>query len=622
MKIIKNIFKTISFILAIVILLMLILVITISFSYRDIKAAGLSAMAGKRSLEIAAQKTMNKEWESATYNSQQANLEIAESLTSLQNIKTRKIFTYLPPLKNQVNDLEYLLKTVEIIARSLNNAIPVAEKITNIYQDSSNGQFSGLSVAEKTELFRVIYESEPELNGLKASLQLARLNLDKIHKIGILWPIYSKITDLKKEIDTVITVTSQATPIIRLLPALAGHPSPSDFLIVMHNNDELRPAGGFIGVFALLNIHNGEINYLRTYDSYHLDMPSVGKWTMEPPSQIKTYMNVKNWYLRDSNWSPDWPTSAQKIQEIFYGESQAIGQEAPNFTGIMGITPDFVSDLVELVGPIEVRGEIYTPENLQELLQYNVEVAYIEQDISQWDRKNIINDLLEELKTRLFALEVKQLPTLLDIFQKNMLRKDVQIFFNNSNWQSLVYDLNADGAIKETNKDYLLVVDANLAAFKTDSVVKKGIEYEVKNQTEGPAKASLKLSYQHEGGFDWRTTRYRSYTRVYAPLGTKLTSIKALETANLDASSINSYEDLSINKTVIGFFFSVEPGRRGSIALEYDLPESINLDLQNKNYELLVQKQAGRRTNLLKVTIDNEFYIRDLETDVIIKPNY
>ena len=150
--------------------------------------------------------------------------------------------------------------------------------------------------------------------------------------------IYNQITNLKKEIDTAIALMSQASPIIKLLPALTGYPSASDFLIVMHNNDELRPAGGFIGVFALLNIYNGEINYLKTFDSYHLDMPAVGKWTMEPPPQIKTYMNVQNWYLRDANWSPDWPSSAQKIQEIFYGESRAIGQETPDFTGIMGIT--------------------------------------------------------------------------------------------------------------------------------------------------------------------------------------------------------------------------------------------------------------------------------------------
>ncbi|HPY08816.1 MAG: DUF4012 domain-containing protein [Patescibacteria group bacterium] len=621
MKIIKNIFKTIAALLITVILLTVILAITISFSYQDLKAAGISARAAKNNLEAAAQRVTEQNWDSALYHSEQATVEINNSLASLETVKNRQIFIYLTPLRNQVNDLEYLLGTADLIARSLTSGIPTAEKISNIFSSSNNGKFSGLTVREKSELLRLIYESEPELNGLKANLQLASLNLGKIHKIGVLWPFYNQITNFKKEIDTAIALMSQASPIIKLMPALAGYPSASDFLIVMHNNDELRPAGGFIGVFALLNIFNGEIQYLKTFDSYHLDMPAVGKWTMEPPPQIKTYMNVQNWYLRDANWSPDWPSSAQKIQEIFYGESRAIGQETPDFTGIMGITPDFIADLVALVGPIEVRGEIYTPENLQELIQYNVEVAYQEQDISEWDRKDIINDLLEELKGKLFALEVKQLPTLLDIFQKNMLTKDVQIYFNNTNWQSLVYNLQADGAIKKTDKDYLLVVDANLAAFKTDSVIEKGIEYDVRGQNQGMAKAKLKLNYQHNGGFDWRTTRYRSYTRVFAPLGSKLVSLKAQDSANLEAKSINSYDDLALNKTVFGFFFSLEPGSKGAIVLEYDLPENINRDLQSKNYELIIQKQAGRRTNALRVIIDGELYLRNLETDLLIKPN-
>jgi len=619
MTIVRNILKTIAFLLAALVLLLLVLAIIIGFSYQDLKTANLNAQAGKINLEMSAQKITQRDWEKALYHSKKATLEINESLTSLEVIRNRKIFSYLPLLRNQVNDLEYLLKTADIVARSLTGAIPFAENISDVYYRSDNGRFSGLTRDEKTEFFRLIYESEPELNGLRANLQLARLNLDKIRKIGILWPYYSQITDLKKEIDTAITIMTQASPIIRLLPALAGHPSASDFLIIMQNNDELRPSGGFIGVYGLLNIYNGEINYLRTFDSYHLDMPSVGKWTMEPPSQIKAYMNVKNWYFRDSNWSPDWPTSAQKIQEIFHGISRVTEQEAPDFTGVIGITPAFVADLLTLVGPIEVRNEIFTPENLHELIQYNVQVAYREQNIPQWDRKEIINDLLAELKNRLFALEAKKLPALLDIFQNNILTKDVQMFFNNSNWQSIVYDLNADGAVQMTEKDYLLIVDANLAAFKTDAVIVKGIEYEVKSQAQGPAKASLTLSYQHEGGFDWRTTRYRSYTRVFVPLGSKLVSIEAMERANLDANSINSYDDLTLNKTVFGFFFSVEPGTDGSIVLKYDLPEKINLDLQTNNYELLIQKQAGRRTNMLSVSVDNKLYMRNLDTDLIIK---
>jgi ABC-type Fe3+-hydroxamate transport system substrate-binding protein len=143
-----------------------------------------------------------------------------------------------------------------------------------------------------------------------------------------------------------------------------------------------------------MTIKNGDIISLETKDSYHLDMPSVGKWQLEPPAPIKKHLGVENWYLRDSNWSPDWPSAARQIEKIYKGESRAIGLPEPNFSALIAINPDFIADLLRLVGPITIDNETYYPENFQPLLQYNVEVAYKDKDISSWDRNNIINDLV------------------------------------------------------------------------------------------------------------------------------------------------------------------------------------------------------------------------------------
>lgn len=607
--------KSIKYFLFLVFLAAVFLVIIIALSFNNLKAAGQKAFSAKHNLEIAASLAPTRNWELTASHIQLAVADIESSLDYLALVKEQKTFQYLKPLRNQISDLEYLLQTAEIIARSFDRILPIVSQLDNLYSDRSGQKFSDLPLAQKNQFFQLIYESEPELHGLKANLDLAQLNLSKIHRLGILWPVYRQITNFQAELTEASYLLGKMTPMTKLLPVLAGHPSQSDFLIIMHNNDELRPSGGFIGVFGLLTSNQGEIVSLQTYDSYHLDMPAVGKWQMEPPMPIKKYMKVENWYLRDANWSPDWPTSARQIQEIFYGESAAIGQVAPDFTGIIGITPDFVSDLLQLVGPIEVRGEIYTPENLQPLLQYTVEVAYLEQGISQWDRKDVVNELLAELKNRLYALETSSLPALFQIFSNRMETKDIQMYFNNSNWQALVKEMGVDGSIRPNQSDYLLVVDANLAAFKTDAVVRKKIDYNVSDKS-----ARLILNYKHEGGFDWRTTRYRSYTRVYVPLGSQLISLQALDKANLEAESILSYDDLSLNKTVFAFFFSVEPGTSGALELNYNLPSQVLEQLKNQDYYLLVQHQAGRRTEEFKAVINGQVYSRILDRDIIISP--
>lgn len=609
--------KFFKYLFLIVVLAIIFLIAIFITSYSDLSAAGKSALAGKRNLDLAVSYGTQRSWDLAEEANTNAKSDIEASLDSIASIKDKLVFRRLTVLRDQLLDLEYLLNTAHLISSSMGQALPLASQLDDIYADSLNHSFASLPSAKKQEFFQLLHESEPELHRLRANLSLAKLNLDKIKKIGVLYPVYSEISELKEQIDQAERLLLKATPLSRLLPALVGYPSASDFLIIMHNNDELRPSGGFIGVFGLLKVENGELEHLQTYDSYHLDMPSVGHWEKEPPPQIKKYMKVQNWYLRDANWYPDWPTSAKKIQDIYYGESAAISQVAPDFTGVVGITPSFVSDLLELVGPIEADGEVYTPENLQELLQYSVEVAYIEQDISQWDRKQVINELLEELKTRLLKLSTTRLGELFEILEDNAKSKDLQIYFNKPVWQSLVTELGASGEVITTDKDYLLVVDANLGAFKSDSVMVKDIDYRL-GFSDGESNSNLELSYRHEGGFDWRTTRYRSYTRVYVPQGSSLTSIKASGAVNLEAESINSYDDLALEKTVFGFFFTLEPGTSGSIKLDYSLPSGL-VSLDNiEDYSLVVQKQAGRRTNSLRATIEGEVYHRSLETDITI----
>ena len=112
---------------------------------------------------------------------------------------------------------------------------------------------------------------------------------------------------------------------------------------------------------------------------------------------------------------------------------------------MIGINPDFISNLLKITGPITVNGETYNENNLQTLLQYNVEVAYKEQDISSWDRKNIINDLISELKTRLFSLPTNRLNEVLDSLQKDIEAKNIQFYFTNPDKETLIKSLRASG---------------------------------------------------------------------------------------------------------------------------------------------------------------------------------
>jgi hypothetical protein len=594
--------------------LFLLLGILLAGAYKDIYAAYGAAVAGKESLTSAIESLQAKDWDGAALDSQMAQASFNAALSRLSAIREDKVVSRLSPLKGQVRELEYLIKATEIISRSLERAIPLARSLDSIYRGAGTGDFSSLPASDKEALLQAVYEAEPELNGLKANLDLALFNIDKVKRFSILWPIYGRLSEYREQLRTADSLLGELLPMTRLLPALAGYPDGSDFLIIMQNNDELRPTGGFIGVYGLAKTRNGDIVSLDTEDSYHLDMPAVGKWQLVPPLPIKKYLEVENWYLRDANWIPDWPLAAEKIQEIYTGESAAVGLEAPRFDGIIAINPDFVSDLISLVGPITVNGEEYNAANFQELLQYNVEVAYKERDISSWDRKEVVNELLKELEARLFRLPSSSWDDLLAVFRENIASRDLQLYFADPGLEKLAYQLGAAGEMKRVESDFIQVVDANLAAFKSDAVVKKTIAYRV-TPGAGAAKAELELGYRHEGDFNWRTTRYRSYTRVYAPFGSRLLSVSGLDESKADFVSL---DDPVLNKTIFGFFFTVEPGTEKKIGLEYYLPEKISQDLDGGRYQLYVQKQSGRRTENFRAAVAGKDYSGPLKNDVLI----
>jgi hypothetical protein len=598
---ITSIYTTLKLVFIALFLILVVGITSLILSLGDWQDLAKEAISGRNNLESGLIALENKNWSLAITNFENANENFIASDKSIQSLRISWFPAKLKLGAKQLNNLEHLNASSLIIARS---ALQVSRLVNNINPTSLNNEdnFQSLSLDKKAAFLQSLIALEPELNGLKANLSLALIRLESIPKFSILWPIKDQLKELKAQLELGRDLISKTLPIVRLLPAFSGYPEEVHYLIMFQNNDELRPTGGFLGSYARLDIANfGEIKKLEASDIYHLDMPSIGKTSYEAPAPITKYLGVENWYLRDSNWSPDWPTAAKQIENMFQAESIAAGQIEPELNGVLAITPDFVANLLRITGPITIRGEVYAPENMQALLQYNVEIAYREEGISSWDRKEIINELITELEKRLVNLPLSSYPELINRLSMSLERKDLLLYFNNPAIQSVALSLGGAGEIKNTENDYFMVVDANLAAFKSDAVVRKNIYYKLKEEN-NRLKSSLKLNYYHEGDFDWRTTRYRSYTRILAPLGAELISIEGL---NMGEADLIDYDDYDLNKKVFGFFWTIEPGKNKELNINYYLPNNIKNNLNNnKEYDLYVQRQPGSRNESLNIAIE------------------
>lgn len=386
--------------------------------------------------------------------------------------------------------------------------------------------------------------------------------------------------------------TVTMAPIAELAKAARLLRTDKTILVLLLNNTELRPGGGFIGAIGIVTMRGGRLGDFKTHDVYALDKLGIGTITTPPPVPVSAYLNVKAWYLRDANWSPDFKMSSEEVLRAYRAEAALSGGVFPeSVDAVVGFTPTFFADLLRITGPLTVDGTSFTPENVTDELEYQVERKFLETGVPREQRKEIIGALGRELVNRLASLPLGRWQEVLSAAGRAFRSKQLMAYDAEPGAQAALESLGWAGRVPETAGDFLMVVDANLASLKSDPFVHRTIAYRLEPSASGLV-ATVRVIYAHAGKFDWKTTRYRTYTRIYAPRGSTFISGEgAMENDKLkDPARRPGTWDVreELGKAVYGAFISIEPGETRTLAATYRLPFTVS-DV----YRLTVAKQPG-----------------------------
>jgi hypothetical protein len=347
-------------------------------------------------------------------------------------------------------------------------------------------------------------------------------------------------------------------------------------LVLFQNNLELRPGGGFIGAFGVVKTLDGKVISIETHDLANFDARIPD--TVAPPYPMRETLAVKSWKLRDSNYSPDFVVNAKKAEEFYH-----MGNGQENFDAVIGLTTNVLSSMLKVTGPVQIEGYpgTYDSENAIISLEYQVEKAFEEQGIARGERKSIMSDLAKEIEKRVSVLSVSEKIEMGKILLEDLNNKDIQLYFKDQQMQKFVEDSAWAGKVNENwQGDYLMVVDANLGAFKSDYYMKRSIEYTADFSGEKPV-AKLEIKYIHTAKQkDWMTKDYLTFLRVYTPAGSWLTTSK-----NFD----NTKYQNDLGKESFGAIVRVPLDSEKTVEINYTLASNIN----ESDYKLLIQKQAG-----------------------------
>src|SRR5207248_3318767 len=135
-------------------------------------------------------------------------------------------------------------------------------------------------------------------------------------------------------------------PLIKILPSLLGQPDQKKYLVLFQNDKELRPTGGFITAYAIFNVKGGVITVETSNDIYTLDNTISGK-PKAPAPLLKYLPKVPQLNLRDTNLSPDFPTSMKTFYDMY--------QKSDGYKKVDGV---IALDTSALVAAMNILGDI------------------------------------------------------------------------------------------------------------------------------------------------------------------------------------------------------------------------------------------------------------------------
>ncbi|MEK7551518.1 MAG: DUF4012 domain-containing protein [Patescibacteria group bacterium] len=415
---------------------------------------------------------------------------------------------------------------------------------------------------------------------------------------------------IPKEIDNKLNdLISFASSTIDVWPQVIGFNGEKTYLVLLQNNMELRPGGGFIGSFAILKVDNGKVKDFKILDVYDADGQLKGH--VEPPFPIRRYLPSVHWYLRDSNFDVDFSKSAIASAVFLNTEMRQ------RVDGVIGVDLSFVKNLLNAIGPVKVLdyNETITADNLFTITNY-----YVEKDFfpGSTKKKDFLRSLYASINLKLAQEKNISYLNILNALTKSIYEKHIIFAFNDVSMQSL-FSVNGFGSTITDNRksdktivnDIVGINEANLSANKVNYFITRSLLQNSTIANDGSISEQVKVSIKNDANKSLgKNGFYKNYLRIITPFGSTLTAVKIDGKEQKIVEPIKDpivYEKktfvpptgLEVNKedqngkTIYGFLVNIDAQTLKTIEVNYKLAQKLDLKKPSFEYSLKIFKQPG-----------------------------
>lgn len=516
---------------------------------------------------------------------------------------------YIPVAAWYYNDADHLVATG---IHGINAAIITADSLipyADVLGLKGENSFSGGSAEERIRTAtKSLDKIVPNIDKIEKEIVAAREEIDQVNpnhypNFGPFKKIRNQISTARTLVDDGAVAVDQGKPLIKVLPELLGSDKAKKYLVLFQNDAELRPTGGFLTYYAIFRVEEGVIHIDSSNDIYKLD-DSISSHPKAPEIIADYLPKVNEFYVRDSNLSPDFQESMKTFNE-FYDKSNL----KTEVDGIIAIDTDFLVNIIRILGEVEAGGQKFTaeidpecncPQVVYELEKNTTKpVGYVREN-----RKAIVGELLYATMQKALQSSPKQYwGNLFQSAVKDAQEKHVLFSLDNKDAQKGIDALNWAGRIKPFEGDYLHVNDANFGGAKSNMYIDEAMKIDYNISGNGEITKTVTIDYRNpekysdcnlERGGLCLNAILRNFQRVYVPEGSTLVSSKG--------SQVKVQTKKELGKTFFESFFTVNPQGKATITYTYKLP----FKATGKTLPVLIQKQPGVESIATEVFVNGK----------------
>lgn len=369
--------------------------------------------------------------------------------------------------------------------------------------------------------------------------------------------------------------------VVERMPFLLGEDKQRKYGLIFQNNSILRPTGGSIEAFSIIDFSGSKIVSDTLFNVSSLDKSLKSK--LEPSFVLSKYFKVDRLYFRDSNWDPDFPSSASQMEFLFDKE---IGG---SLDGLILIDRKFVYEYLNIL--------LESKNSKEYLNRYFNKNSYNNNYPNDSEESLLTNLLGDSISYKANLNSVKATKIVKEIY-KGLENRNIQVFIKDPETSNDLTDLKWDGSFEKigcTKPCYSEFVSLIESTYEGDSnLVIREAQLSL-NFQEGVVKRKMNIYFENMNDIT-----YKAYLRLYANADVGFSPVK------IDSENNERYSDPEIRSSKglkeAGIYIEVKPKQTALFTFGWEGLGDYDFE-QKGEYILLWRKQAGVDPYLVEIIV-------------------